>query len=275
MAQTLLQLFSEHEDAIVADYTAAIRASSGHYSTVSTDELEGNIRRSLSLVVALSENPGDVEARDYVHGLCRLRVPQGFRLEEVMEAIFLLGESVVPIMRRVWAGDDTTRQAAADQLRRGLQRLATLWAGGYWAMQEDLMARKEAAMRRLSTPVISIWEGILTLPLIGDVDDGRSRQVTEELLSNIVATQSDFVLLDITGLGSINTAVIAQLMRTIRAAELLGAQCWIVGVSPEVAQTIVHLGVDMQPITTYATLREGLAEAMRRLGLRVVDERAR
>ncbi len=270
VAKTLQELLVANEAVVTDRYIQLMRASSPHYATTPAEEIAPNIHRSLQLIGGLAGKEPSPEARAYIRSLCEQRVPRGFRLSEVMAAIFLLGDVVIPMVRDAFAGDLDGEHQAIDQLRSATNHLALLWSDGYYELQEEIMERKELAMRQLSTPVTQVWDGILTLPLIGDVDDRRSRQITEDLLANIIETQSDLVLLDITGIGSINTSVIAQMLRTIRASELLGARCWVVGVSPEIAHTIVNLGVDLQSITTYANLREGLAAAFERLGLRVV-----
>lgn len=270
MPDVLRRVLEDHRDRIIADYVALMQSSSEHYAATPAADIERNVVRSLELVVTLYRSPDDVEARRYIRSLCEQRVPRGFDLAEVMNAIFLLGDVLVPLIREDLE-DITEARAGEDQLRVALNRIALLWADGYFELQEELLARKERAVRQLSAPVISIWKGILTLPLIGDVDDQRSRQITEDLLNRIIETQSSVVLLDITGIGSINTNVIAQLLKTVRAAELLGAQCWIVGVSPEVANSIVTLGIDLSHIVTHATLQQGLDHAFRELGLHVTD----
>lgn len=271
MPNTLRALLDEHEQQITDRYVQVMQSSSKHYSATPADELERNVHRSLHLIGTLHDEPASEEARSYIRSLCEQRVPRGFRLQEVMSAIFMLGDIVVPMIREKLDGNPAAMQQAEDELRAGLNRLALLWSEGYYDLQEELMQRKEQAMRQLSTPVTMVWDGILTLPVIGDVDDLRSRQITEDLLDRIIGTQSSYVLLDITGIGNINTGVIAQLIRTVRAAELLGTECWIVGVSPEVAQTIVNLGVDLGSMTTFGSLKEGLAEALQREGLRILD----
>ena len=267
---TLQQILDNHQDEIRDTYVRLMQESSLHYAETPRTEIEANVNRSLPLIGVLYHEAASDEARAYIRSLCEQRVPRGFRLAEVLNAIFLLGDVVVPVIRRVYLTDIDNARKASDQLRAGINALALLWAEGYYDLQQEMMDRKELAMRQLSTPVSCVWDGILMLPLLGDVDDRRSRQVTEDLLNAIVSTQSTHVLLDVTGLGDVNTGVIAQLMRTVRAAELLGAECWIVGITPDVAQTIVGLGVDLGQITTYADLRDGLQEALRQTGVTVV-----
>ncbi|NUQ02119.1 MAG: RsbRD N-terminal domain-containing protein, partial [Armatimonadetes bacterium] len=171
MPHTLQDLLLRHEQDIAERYVQAMQASSKHYSMTPAEEIERNVHRSLQLLGNLHRAPASEEARAYIRNLCEQRVPQGFRLGEVMNAIFLLGDVVIPLIREESSGDREAERQAEDDLRIGLNRLALLWSEGYYELQEELMARKELAMLQLSTPVTQMWEGILTLPLIGDVDD--------------------------------------------------------------------------------------------------------
>ncbi len=132
---------------------------------------------------------------------------------------------------------------------------------------QAIVASQRAAILELSTPVIEIWQGILVLPLIGTIDSARTRQIMENLLNRVVETQSEIVILDLTGVSVVDTAVANHLMKTVEAAELLGARCILTGISPAIAQTLVHLGVDLGHITTSATLRIGLQQALRSQGV--------
>lgn len=269
MPEALCELLTEQEDAIVAECVAGVLASSEHFAATEPASIAATSRQLLRLLADLHRDPDNAAARQAVRTLCELRVPTGFRLGEVMSSLFIYNQVVLPRIRAACRADAARTATLEDQFRKGVERLVILWAEGYCDLHEELLDRKERAMRQLSTPVLRVWDGLLALPLIGDVDDRRSRQITEELLTAIITEQSDIVLVDISGLGDINTSVIAQLLRTIRAAELLGAEVWIVGIAPEIAQTIVGLGVDLHQITTFATLRQGIAAALARLGLEI------
>ena len=271
MAELLFDLLSDQEDAIVAECVERVIASSEHYAAAQPGTIAQTSRQLLRLMVDLHRDPLCPAARAAIRQLCELRVPMGFRLGEVMSALFIYNDVVNPRIRLALADDSEQAAAVEDQFRTGVEQLAVLWAEGYFDLQQQLLAEKDDAVRKLSTPVLQIWDGVLALPLVGDVDDRRSRQITEELLATIIETQSPIVLVDITGLGHMDTAVIAQMMRTVRAARMLGTDVWIVGVSPAVAQTIVGLGVDLGRMTTFATLRQGLDTALAKLGLQVVE----
>jgi rsbT co-antagonist protein RsbR len=140
------------------------------------------------------------------------------------------------------------------------------------AALQDTIAQQRATISELQTPVIQVWEGILALPIVGTVDTARAQDMTEALLERIVATGSEIVLLDITGVPVVDTAVARHLLETVTAARLLGSDVLIVGLSSRTAMTLVQLGIDLSHVTTRATLAKGLELAFRRLGLSVVGQ---
>lgn len=125
------------------------------------------------------------------------------------------------------------------------------------------------AIEELSTPIIKIWDQVLVLPLIGALDTRRSQKLTEALLTEIAATQTRVTIIDITGVPTVDSAVANHLIKTVSAVRLLGAQCVITGIRPEVAQTIVHLGVDLTEVETLSNLGEGLKHALSKLDYRI------
>jgi rsbT co-antagonist protein RsbR len=132
-------------------------------------------------------------------------------------------------------------------------------------------ASQQATIEELETPVIEVWDGILALPIIGTVDTVRAQSMTERLLQKIVDTKSEVVLLDITGVPVVDTAVSRHLLETVAGARLLGAEVLLVGLTSRTAMTLVHLGLDLSGITTRTTMAKGLELAFARLGLKVVD----
>lgn len=136
----------------------------------------------------------------------------------------------------------------------------------------DTIAQQRTTISELQTPVIEVWEGILALPIVGSVDTARAQEMNESLLERIVETGSEIVLLDITGVPVVDTAVARHLLETVTAARLLGADVLIVGLSPRTAITLVQLGIDLSHVTTRATMAKGLALAFDRLGLAVVPQ---
>lgn len=136
--------------------------------------------------------------------------------------------------------------------------------------EQQLIEEQRATISELQTPVIEVWEGVLALPIVGSVDTLRAQDMNERLLERIVATRSEIVILDITAVPVVDTAVAKHLLETVASARLLGAEVLIVGLSSKTAMTLVHLGIDLGGVTTRTTLAKGLALAFERLGLRVV-----
>jgi rsbT co-antagonist protein RsbR len=139
---------------------------------------------------------------------------------------------------------------------------------------ETTIAQQRLLIDELQTPVIEVWQGILALPIVGSLDTARAQQMNEALLAKIVETGSEIVILDITGVPVVDTAVAKHLLETVSAARLLGAEVLIVGLSSRTALTLVHLGLDLSGVTTRTTLAKGLDLAFKRLGLEVVPRRS-
>jgi len=132
--------------------------------------------------------------------------------------------------------------------------------------REEVISRQQQEMLELSTPVVQLWEGILALPLIGTLDSARTQVVMESLLQKIVDTGASIAIIDITGVPTVDTLVAQHLLKTVAAARLMGAECIISGIRPQIAQTIVHLGVDLADVITKATLGDAFAIALQRMG---------
>jgi rsbT co-antagonist protein RsbR len=171
-------------------------------------------------------------------------------------------------------GKDPKRACKCLQALHKMVLLAlTLNVDAYYSKTLDrvqaIVASQRQAILELSTPVIEIWQGIVVLPLIGTIDSVRTRQIMENLLTRVVETQAEVAILDLTGVSVVDTAVANHLMKTVEAAELLGTRCILTGISPAIAQTLVHLGVDLGHITTCASLRIGLQRALSTVGMSV------
>ena len=151
-----------------------------------------------------------------------------------------------------------------------LDRLALITTETFMAAREELISRQQQELLELSTPVVKLWDGILALPIIGTLDSARTQVVMENLLQTVVATNSKFAIIDITGVPTVDTLVAQHLLKTITAARLMGAECIISGVRPQIAQTIVHLGINLEDVVTKAKLSDAFALALQRSGRTVV-----
>ncbi|MDB4886609.1 MAG: hypothetical protein JWN79_2047 [Gemmatimonadetes bacterium] len=197
------------------------------------------------------------------------RAQQGFSPSETATFILSLKR---PLFEAVRADSGNNAEALADAtwaVTELLDQLALISMEAYMRTREELIARQQQDMLELSTPVVKLWEGVLALPMIGTLDSSRTQVVMENLLQRIVETGSDVAILDITGVPTVDTLTAQHLIKTVTAARLMGAECIISGIRPQIAQTIVHLGVDLGDVVTKATLADAFKVALARSGLAV------
>jgi len=155
-----------------------------------------------------------------------------------------------------------------------IDQLAQFTASTYQRMREDVIARQQQELLELSTPVVKLWDGVLAVPMIGTLDSSRTQLVMETLLTRIVETGSELAIIDITGVPTVDTLVAQHLLKTVTAIRLMGADAIISGIRPQIAQTIVHLGIDLQGITTKASLADALQLAMKKAGYTITRSKA-
>src|SRR5205814_9193628 len=151
-----------------------------------------------------------------------------------------------------------------------LDKLALITVDAFLETREQIIARQQQELMELSTPVVKLWEGILALPIIGTLDSARTQVVMESLLQAVVQSNSRIAIIDITGVPTVDTLVAQHLLKTVTAARLMGAECIISGVRPQIAQTIVHLGINLEDVITKAKLSDAFALALQRSGRAVV-----
>jgi rsbT co-antagonist protein RsbR len=218
------------------------------------------------------EGPEWAEVRRFLEELSRERVLAGFTSDETATFIFSLKKPLFEALKKESLAD---AQQFADNVwattvlldKLGLHTIKT-----FQRAREDVINRQQQELLELSTPVVKLWDGILALPMIGTLDSSRTQIVMESLLQKIVDTESQIAILDITGVPTVDTLVAQHLLKTVTALRLMGAECIISGVRPQIAQTIVHLGVDLQGVTTKANLADALSLAMKRIGVSVTRE---
>jgi len=251
---------------------AATQASSK--GRISAGELEQQAAEFIKLLSSVSEHArsGDISApefkpiREFLEGVSRSRVAQGFSSDETASFIFSLKKPFFAALRTD-AGKDA--DTLADQVWRATELLDALGLHTiktYQKSREEVINRQQREMLELSTPVVKLWDGILALPMIGTLDSARTQVVMENLLQKVVETGAQIAILDITGVPTVDTLVAQHLLKTVTALRLMGAEAIISGVRPQIAQTIVHLGVDLQGVTTKANLADALALALKRTG---------
>ena len=208
------------------------------------------------------------EMKEVLGSVSRTRAQAGYSPSETALFVFALKK---PLFARI-AKEVPPAELAGEQWNATvlLDQLGLYVTEMYQRSREEVIARQQQEMLELSTPVVKLWDGILALPMIGTLDSARTQVVMETLLQRIVETGSAVAILDITGVPTVDTLVAQHLLKTIAAARLMGADCIISGIRPQIAQTIVHLGVDLGTVTTKATLADAFALALRRTGQTVV-----
>ena len=185
---------------------------------------------------------------------------------ETATFIFSLKLPIFARLRQEYANDAASLGAEIWTATEIVDRLGLYATDTYQRAREEVISRQQQELLELSTPVVKLWEGILALPLIGSLDSARTQVVMESLLQQILATGSEIAIIDITGVPTVDTLVAQHLLKTVAAARLMGADCIISGVRPQIAQTIVHLGVELGDVTTKATLADAFRLALRRSG---------
>jgi rsbT co-antagonist protein RsbR len=213
------------------------------------------------------DGPEWADVRGFLENLSKERVLAGFRSDETATFIFSLKRPLFEALKQESLADP--QQFANDVWETTvlIDRLGLHTVNAFQRARESVIERQQQELLELSTPVVKLWDGILALPMIGTLDSSRTQIVMESLLQKIVDTESQIAILDITGVPTVDTLVAQHLLKTVTALRLMGAECIISGVRPQIAQTIVHLGVDLQGVTTKANLADALALAMKRVGV--------
>jgi rsbT co-antagonist protein RsbR len=274
---TIATVLKKRTKQIETDWLADLKASNSDSAgkhRVSVEELQQQAVQFLQLLSAATDGahgnePSGEKAkplREFLEALSRSRARQGFSSAETATFIFSFKRPLFQALK-MEAGANADALAAdiwaATQL---LDSLGLHTVSTYQRAREELINRQQEEMLELSTPVVKLWDGILALPMIGTLDSQRTQVVMESLLQKIVDTGSDMAIIDITGVPTVDTLVAQHLLKTVTALRLMGAECIISGVRPQIAQTIVHLGVDLQGVVTKANLADALALALKRGG---------
>jgi rsbT co-antagonist protein RsbR len=275
------QILKKYEKELLADWLGELEAS-GSDGRMSETELRTQAQEFLKLLQASAhdgnlsdlEGQGWAPVREFLEDVSRSRVAQGFSSDQTAAFIFSFKRPLFSRLRKEIAGD---AEALAEETLAAsdlLDRLGLHTIKAFQKTREDVIQRQQVEMLELSTPVVKLWEGVLALPMIGTLDSARTQIVMESLLQRIVDTGSEIAIIDITGVPTVDTLVAQHLLKTVTAIRLMGADCIISGVRPQIAQTIVHLGVDLQGVTTKATLADALALALKRSGFTVTRAKA-
>ena len=207
--------------------------------------------------------------REFLINFSASRAKGGYTPTETATFIFSLKQPLFEALRQEIGGDADVLAQEIWRATEVLDALGLLTTEAYQKSREALIGRQQQELLELSTPVVQLWDGVLALPLIGTLDSSRTQVVMQNLLEAIVKTRSDIAIIDITGVPVVDTLVAQHLLKTVAAARLIGAECMISGIRPQIAQTIIHLGVELTDVITKATLADAFALALRRMGCAV------
>jgi rsbT co-antagonist protein RsbR len=271
--QAITKLLGENAQAIVPEWID-LQKKAGTLQTgrISEAELSAQCRDFLRLFRdALAKGGADVSnpafgpVRDFLGDLSRSRALQGFSTTETATFVFSLKQPLFNALNR----DATMSPAVLAQtiwaVTLLLDELGLYTGQVYQKSREEVILRQQREIAELSTPVVKLWDGVLALPVIGTLDSQRTQVVMENLLQQIVDEGAEIAIIDITGVPTVDTLTAQHLLKTVAAARLMGADCIISGIRPQIAQTIVHLGVELNVISK-ATLADAFAVALRRTG---------
>jgi rsbT co-antagonist protein RsbR len=267
------EILTTHEATILAEWTAQQR-SALRSDRVDEKELRAQCRTFLELVKQAVQDgaldgttgPRWTATREFLQNVSAARARQGYSPIETAMFIFSLKQPVFSRLRAEFARDPEALAEETWTATKLLDELGLFTTEVYQKSREEVIVRQQQEMLELSTPVVELWDGILALPLIGTLDSARTQVVMESLLQRIVETGASLAIIDITGVPTVDTLVAQHLLKTVAAARLMGADCLISGIRPQIAQTIVHLGVELGSVTTKATLAGAFTEALKRLG---------
>jgi rsbT co-antagonist protein RsbR len=238
---------------------AELRADSDRFLKVFSEAVQSG---NLSDI----QDPAYKPTLEMLEGFSSTRSHQGFTPSETATFVFSLKQSLFSALRKSGETDPVAlvdNMLTADLL---LDKLGLYTTEVYQRSRDEVIRRQQEEMLELSTPVVQLWEGIVALPLIGTLDSARTSIVMETLLQTIVDTRSELAIIDITGVPTVDTLVAQHLLKTVAAARLMGADCIISGIRPQIAQTMVHLQIDLSAVTTKATMAEALRFALKRSG---------
>ncbi len=281
LQQRTIDLIRAHQDQVVTQWAENLNAGAQD-ARISPRELDTQLREfwRLFLVTLAQSSAAGIgssewaETRSFLEQLSRDRVLKGFSSSETASFLFSLKRPLFELVQQGLADDPKLLGNQLWAITEVIDTFGLHSVKVYQKTREDVIQRQQEEMLELSTPVVKLWDGVLALPMIGTLDSQRTQVVMESLLQRIVDTGSEIAIIDITGVPTVDTLVAQHLLKTVTAIRLMGADAIISGVRPQIAQTIVHLGLDLQGIVTKANLADALALALKRTG-QVVTQAAR
>lgn len=271
---SLARIVERYRDELLAEWLQELAGASSRSGLIKDAELRQQCTEFLRLLregvakgnMTDTGRPEWEPMRELLDQISRSRGAQGFTPSETATFVFSIKRPLFARLRRELGQNP---EALADEtwaVTALLDKLGLYTTEVHQKARDEVIARQQEEMLELSTPVVKLWDGILALPMIGTLDSNRTQVVMETLLQKIVETGSAIAIIDITGVPTVDTLVAQHLLKTVSAARLMGAECLISGIRPQIAQTIVHLGIELGDVGTKATLADAFKAALAKLG---------
>jgi rsbT co-antagonist protein RsbR len=276
----LTEVLIARQDEIIGKWVERQAAAAGRRTPAETQDAAQKSRELMKLLAGAMQKDGSADIngpawqplRDLLADFSENRSRAGFSPSETASFVFSLKQPLFAALRQELGKDADVLAETLWLATELVDQLGLLTMEVFQKTREDIIGRQQQELLELSTPVVRLWDNILALPLIGTLDSARTQIVMQNLLEAIVQTRSDYAIIDITGVPLVDTLVAQHLLKTVAAARLMGADCLISGIRPQIAQTIIHLGVDLTDVTTKATLADAFAVALRRSGQVLVKD---
>lgn len=275
------QIISRHEPKLLSDWMERqLEVLGPRGSDAERNELRDHSTRFMTALRQAMAGAGaqiaDIDSgnfapvREVLEEVTRARALKGFSSSETAAFIFSFKEPLFALLREETGKDGNKLAQEIWNATLLIDKLGLRATELYQKTREEVIQRQQQELLELSTPVVKLWDGVLALPLIGTLDSERTQIVMESLLEQVVSTGSEIAIIDITGVPTVDTLVAQHLLKTVAAARLMGADCIISGIRPQIAQTMVHLGVSLD-VSTKASMADAFALALRRLNKTIVD----
>lgn len=276
-------ILTKYEGEILAEWTEELMSISTHKGLIKETQMREECQEFLYLLsnAVQGGNLSNIqsaewqEVREMLNSISRTRSQQGFTPSETAIFVFSLKQPLFNFLRQELSQNPTDLIEDIWLATTLLDKLGLLTIEAYQKSREEVIIRQQEELLELSTPVVKLWDGILALPLIGTLDSGRTQVVMESLLQKIVETGSEIAIIDITGVPTVDTLTAQHLLKTVTAARLMGADCIISGIRPQIAQTIVYLGIDLTDVITKSSLADAFLTALKRTGFTIVRPQAK
>ena len=270
----VLEAIQKNKDALLEEWLRGLKSGIRRSDLIDERELRS---QAAEMLATITDVPADTPLdnvnsaawqplKDLLASLSASRAVQGFTPSETASFVMSLKAPVFGLVRRQWVSDPEQLFAGILTADGFFDKLALHTTESFIHGRDQVIRRQQEEMLELSTPVVSLWDGIVALPMIGTLDSARTQVVMESLLQAIVQTNSRFAIIDITGVPTVDTLVAQHLLKTITAARLMGAECILSGIRPQIAQTIVHLGINLEDVITKARLADAFRLALERSG---------